>query len=169
VLIPALLKSFSSASDRDDLLRRLSTERGFYVPSFYDVEYAGDGNDRSIRGRARTPALRPLSKRLRSRRRRRSTRRRQQSSRPTQSLARGFSSRSSAAAQTCAASAGRATTICGAGVPQGSDPGTGAASQAVLRPGGPGLESRCAITPRSRRSSSDSSRWVSASARHRCV
>jgi len=43
VLIPALLKSFSSASDRDDLLRRLSTERGFYVPSFYDVEYAGDG------------------------------------------------------------------------------------------------------------------------------
>jgi len=42
-LIPALLKSFSSASDRDDLLRKLSTERGFYVPSFYDVKYAADG------------------------------------------------------------------------------------------------------------------------------
>ena len=28
--------------DRDDLLRRLAAERGFYVPSFYDVEYNAD-------------------------------------------------------------------------------------------------------------------------------
>ena len=42
-LIPALLKSFSSASDRQDLLRKLSIERGFYIPSFYDVTYATDG------------------------------------------------------------------------------------------------------------------------------
>src|SRR5215208_2919284 len=42
-LIPALLKSFSSASDRDDLLRKLVAERGYYVPSFYDVDYAADG------------------------------------------------------------------------------------------------------------------------------
>ena len=32
-----------AASDRDDLLRRLVAERGFYVPAFYDVQYAADG------------------------------------------------------------------------------------------------------------------------------
>ena len=42
-LIPPLLAAFEAASDRDDLLRRLTAERGFYVPSFYDVEYAPDG------------------------------------------------------------------------------------------------------------------------------
>ena len=42
-LIPQLLEAFTSASDRDDLLRKLSAERGFYVPSFYDVTYADDG------------------------------------------------------------------------------------------------------------------------------
>ena len=43
-LIPSLLRGFKSASDRDDLLRRLATERGFYVPSFYDVRYAENGS-----------------------------------------------------------------------------------------------------------------------------
>jgi radical SAM superfamily enzyme YgiQ (UPF0313 family) len=42
-LIPPLLRAFTSASDRDDLLRRLVAERGFYVPAFYDVHYGGDG------------------------------------------------------------------------------------------------------------------------------
>jgi radical SAM superfamily enzyme YgiQ (UPF0313 family) len=42
-LIPPLLRVFQAASDRDDLLRRLVAERGFYVPSFYDVAYAADG------------------------------------------------------------------------------------------------------------------------------
>ena len=42
-LIPSLLTAFKQASDRDDLLRRLVAERGYYVPSFYDVEYAGNG------------------------------------------------------------------------------------------------------------------------------
>jgi radical SAM superfamily enzyme YgiQ (UPF0313 family) len=42
-LVPPLLRAFKQAEDRDDLLRRLVAERGFYVPSFYDVEYAGDG------------------------------------------------------------------------------------------------------------------------------
>jgi radical SAM superfamily enzyme YgiQ (UPF0313 family) len=42
-LIPPLVRAFSAASDRDDLLRRLVVERGFYVPAFYDVAYAGDG------------------------------------------------------------------------------------------------------------------------------
>ena len=42
VLIPSLLAAFKAATDRDDLLRRLTTERGFYIPSFYEVEYKDD-------------------------------------------------------------------------------------------------------------------------------
>jgi radical SAM superfamily enzyme YgiQ (UPF0313 family) len=33
-LIPPLLHAFREATDRDDLLRRLTGERGFYVPAF---------------------------------------------------------------------------------------------------------------------------------------
>jgi radical SAM superfamily enzyme YgiQ (UPF0313 family) len=43
VLIPSLMHSIDAASDRDDLLRRLTSERGFYIPSFYAVHYADDG------------------------------------------------------------------------------------------------------------------------------
>jgi radical SAM superfamily enzyme YgiQ (UPF0313 family) len=43
VLIPPLVNAFREAADREDLLRRLVAERGFYVPSFYDVEYADNG------------------------------------------------------------------------------------------------------------------------------
>jgi len=42
-LVPSLMGAIRDASDRDDLLRRLTAARGFYVPSFYDVEYAADG------------------------------------------------------------------------------------------------------------------------------
>src|SRR5262245_43689559 len=42
-LIPALTAALASAENRGDLLRRLVQERGFYVPSFYDVHFAGDG------------------------------------------------------------------------------------------------------------------------------
>ncbi len=44
MLIPALMKSIGEASDRPDLLRRLAQERGFYIPSFYEVRYAADGS-----------------------------------------------------------------------------------------------------------------------------
>ena len=43
MLIPPLVQAFREASDRDDMLRRLVAERGFYVPSFYDVKYADNG------------------------------------------------------------------------------------------------------------------------------
>ena len=43
VLVPSLLRAFEGASDRGDLLRRLAGERGFYIPSFYDVNYGSDG------------------------------------------------------------------------------------------------------------------------------
>lgn len=42
-LVPALVEVAQDASSRTDLLRRLAARRGFYVPSFYDVEYARDG------------------------------------------------------------------------------------------------------------------------------
>jgi radical SAM superfamily enzyme YgiQ (UPF0313 family) len=42
-LIPPLVRAFRSSDGREQLLRRLAGERGFYVPSFYDVRYRGDG------------------------------------------------------------------------------------------------------------------------------
>jgi radical SAM superfamily enzyme YgiQ (UPF0313 family) len=42
MLIPALMQGIDAAEDRGDLLRRLTVERGFYIPSFYAVRYAGD-------------------------------------------------------------------------------------------------------------------------------
>ncbi len=42
-LVPGLRRAFSAATDRADLLRLLSAERGFYVPSLYEPEYALDG------------------------------------------------------------------------------------------------------------------------------
>src|SRR5687768_14810512 len=55
-LIPALLQAFKQASDRDDLLRRLVAERGYYVPSFYDVQYAANGTIASYVARPGTDA-----------------------------------------------------------------------------------------------------------------
>jgi radical SAM superfamily enzyme YgiQ (UPF0313 family) len=43
VLIPALVGAIRAASDRGDLLRRLTVERGFYIPSFYGVRYDDEG------------------------------------------------------------------------------------------------------------------------------
>jgi radical SAM superfamily enzyme YgiQ (UPF0313 family) len=42
-LVPGLRRAFAAATDRADLLRLLSTERGFYVPSLYEPQYAADG------------------------------------------------------------------------------------------------------------------------------
>jgi radical SAM superfamily enzyme YgiQ (UPF0313 family) len=42
-LVPGLSRAFASATDRDDLLRQLTRERGFYVPRFYEPEYGPDG------------------------------------------------------------------------------------------------------------------------------
>lgn len=55
-LVPPLLRAFREASDRDDLLRRLATERGFYIPTFYDVSYASDGTIDAYRPREDTGA-----------------------------------------------------------------------------------------------------------------
>ena len=41
-LVPALLDAFGTSS-RSEQLKRLAQERGYYIPSFYDVEYGADG------------------------------------------------------------------------------------------------------------------------------
>ena len=42
-LVPGLRRAFASAGTRGELLRLLAEERGFYVPSFYEPDYAADG------------------------------------------------------------------------------------------------------------------------------
>src|SRR5947199_734240 len=43
VLVPAFERAFGEASDRGELLRLLSRERGFYIPVFYEPQYSPDG------------------------------------------------------------------------------------------------------------------------------
>jgi radical SAM superfamily enzyme YgiQ (UPF0313 family) len=43
-LVPSLLQAVQASSSRPELLRQLAGKRGFYIPSFYDVEYAADGS-----------------------------------------------------------------------------------------------------------------------------
>jgi radical SAM superfamily enzyme YgiQ (UPF0313 family) len=43
-LVPSLVRAVQQSSSRPELLRQLASQRGFYIPSFYDVEYAADGS-----------------------------------------------------------------------------------------------------------------------------
>jgi radical SAM superfamily enzyme YgiQ (UPF0313 family) len=43
-LIPSLIEALETATSRQELLRSVINARGFYVPAFYDVEYAADGS-----------------------------------------------------------------------------------------------------------------------------
>jgi radical SAM superfamily enzyme YgiQ (UPF0313 family) len=54
VLVPVLDRAFREATGRPDLLRRLSAERGFYIPSFYEPRYADDG---TLSGYATVPGV----------------------------------------------------------------------------------------------------------------
>src|SRR5207244_3515607 len=42
-LVPAFGRAYAAATDRNDLLRQLALERGFYVPTFYEPQYAANG------------------------------------------------------------------------------------------------------------------------------
>src|SRR5712692_5804852 len=42
-LVPKLVDAFRQGGNRDDLLKSLARQRGFYIPSFYDVEYGPGG------------------------------------------------------------------------------------------------------------------------------
>jgi radical SAM superfamily enzyme YgiQ (UPF0313 family) len=55
-LVPGLLDAFGEADGRAALLRRLAARRGFYIPSFYDVEYKMDGTIERFAPRAGTGA-----------------------------------------------------------------------------------------------------------------
>ncbi len=44
LLVPTLTRVVRSASDREERLRGLAAERGFYIPSFYEVRHAEDGS-----------------------------------------------------------------------------------------------------------------------------
>jgi len=56
VLVPELVSAFSTATSRQDLLRQLSTSRGFYVPSAYDISHGADGTIASVTARPDTNA-----------------------------------------------------------------------------------------------------------------
>lgn len=56
VLIPALATAIAGSGDRYDLLRALAQQRGFYIPSFYDVHYASDGSIAAFDPKAGTGA-----------------------------------------------------------------------------------------------------------------
>jgi radical SAM superfamily enzyme YgiQ (UPF0313 family) len=55
-LVPPFVEAWAQADDRQDLLSRLAGERGFYVPSFYDVTYDGPGRVAAITPRPGTNA-----------------------------------------------------------------------------------------------------------------
>ena len=42
-LVPGLIESYREQGDRRELLKSLAQKRGFYIPSFYDVQYRDDG------------------------------------------------------------------------------------------------------------------------------
>jgi radical SAM superfamily enzyme YgiQ (UPF0313 family) len=44
VLVPALIRVMKESESREEVLRRLAREAGFYVPKFYDVHYHEDGS-----------------------------------------------------------------------------------------------------------------------------
>ena len=56
VLIPALTAAIRDAGDRPELYRRLASERGFYIPSLYDVRYTADGTIAAFEPRPGTGA-----------------------------------------------------------------------------------------------------------------
>ncbi len=43
VLVPALVAALDAGGSREEVLQRLAVQRGFYVPSFYDVETGSEG------------------------------------------------------------------------------------------------------------------------------
>ena len=64
LLVPALVEAFAddNSRDRQQLLKRLAGQRGFYVPSFYDVAYAGAGRVEAITPKAGSGASAPVGK-----------------------------------------------------------------------------------------------------------
>jgi len=64
LLVPALVDAFAEEGSRDRhaLLNRLSQSRGFYIPSLYDVTYAGPGRIAAITPKPGTSAPATVTK-----------------------------------------------------------------------------------------------------------
>src|SRR5690606_38487250 len=62
VLIPVLERCVRESADREALLNALSRERGFYIPSFYEPQYADDGSIASYAARPGSDAAVPVRK-----------------------------------------------------------------------------------------------------------
>jgi radical SAM superfamily enzyme YgiQ (UPF0313 family) len=62
VLVPTLVRAFRGSGGREELLRRLAAERGFYVPALYDVRYLDDGRIDAFVPREGTGAPYPVRK-----------------------------------------------------------------------------------------------------------
>ena len=62
VLVPGLRRAVAASSGRADLLRLLSRERGFYVPSFYEPEYDANGALTGYRAAGDSAAMTPIRK-----------------------------------------------------------------------------------------------------------
>jgi radical SAM superfamily enzyme YgiQ (UPF0313 family) len=62
VLVPSFGRAFRESTGRRDLLERLATERGFYVPSFYEPHYAVDGTLAGFNTTAECAAPAPIKK-----------------------------------------------------------------------------------------------------------
>jgi radical SAM superfamily enzyme YgiQ (UPF0313 family) len=62
VLVPGLRRAVAASSGRADLLRLLSRERGFYVPSFYEPEYDTNGALTGYRAADDSGAMTPVRK-----------------------------------------------------------------------------------------------------------
>jgi hypothetical protein len=166
VLVPGLRRSVAAATDRAGLLQLLATERGFYIPSLYEPRYADDGTIAGYAVRPGVDAPIPVKKAA--------LKVTDAVDPPATSIFtpdtdRAFSSKSSAAARTSAASVGRATTTC----PSARFPPIASCSWRARRAGTRAAwgscRSRCAITRRSSASSRTSSRWATPSARRRCA
>ena len=61
-LVPALVEALRSASSRDEALRLLAPQRGFYIPSFYDIAYDDAGRLARVVPREGTGAQAPVKK-----------------------------------------------------------------------------------------------------------
>jgi radical SAM superfamily enzyme YgiQ (UPF0313 family) len=62
VLVPAFERACREATGRAELLTLLARERGFYIPSFYEPEYASDGSLAAMRLRDGVDASNPVRK-----------------------------------------------------------------------------------------------------------
>ena len=62
VLVPELIAALREGSPRSELLTRLASSRGFYIPSLYDVRYEPDGTIAAFEAREGSGAPRVVKK-----------------------------------------------------------------------------------------------------------